>query len=92
MQKKPLKKIVNDKNYRKFRDHFYFIGRSIGVAHSICDLKLIVPNEVPVVFHDSSDYDYHFITKQLANEFEGQCGCLGENIEKNKTFSISIEK
>ena len=43
-------------------------------------------------FHNSSNYDYHFIIKELANKFEGQFECLGENTEKYKTFSIAIEK
>ena len=30
--------------------------------------------------------------KELANEFEGQFECLGENTEKYKTFSVPIEK
>ena len=40
-----------------------------------------MPNEIPVVFHNGSDYDYHFIVKELANEFEVQSDCLGENKE-----------
>ena len=50
-----------------------------------------MPNEIPVVFHNASNYDYHFIIKELANEFEGQFECLGENKEKYKTFSFPIE-
>ena len=49
-------------------------------------------NEIPVVFHNGSNYDYHFIIKELANEFERKFECLGENIEKFKTFSVPIEK
>ena len=45
-----------------------------------------------VVFHNGSNCDYHFIIKELANEFEGQFECLGENTEKFKTFSVPIEK
>ena len=30
--------------------------------------------------------------KELADEFQGQCECLGENTEKYKIFSIPIEK
>ena len=51
-----------------------------------------MPNEIPVVFHNTSNYDYHFIIKELANRFEGQFECLGENSEKYKTFSVLIEK
>ena len=51
-----------------------------------------MPNEIPVVFHKGSNYDYHFIIKELANKFEGQFECLGENTENYKSFSIPIEK
>ena len=51
-----------------------------------------MPNEIPVVFHNGSNHDYHFIIKELTNEFEGQFECLGENTEKYNTFSVQIEK
>ena len=31
-----------------------------------------MPNEIPVAFHNCSNCDYHFIIKELANEFEGK--------------------
>ena len=49
-------------------------------------------NEIPAVFHNGSNYHHHFIIKQLTNEFEGKFECLGENTEKYKSFSVSIEK
>ena len=51
-----------------------------------------MPNEIPVVFHNGSSYDYHFIMKELANEFKGQFECFGKNREKYKTFSVPIVK
>ena len=54
-------KFANDKSYRKARDHCHFIGEYRGVAHSICNLKFNVPNEVAVVFHNRSNYDYIFL-------------------------------
>ena len=68
------------------------VNKYRGAAHSICNLKLNVPNEIPVVFHNSSKYDFHFIFKNLANEFKGKFECLAENTEKYKTFSVPIEK
>ena len=50
-----------------------------------------VPNEI-VVFHNSSNYDYHFMIKELSNEFEGQFEYLGENKEKYKTCSVPIKE
>ena len=32
------------------------------------------------MFYNGSIYDYHFTTKQLAKEFDGQFECVGENI------------
>ena len=51
-----------------------------------------MPNGIPVVFHNGSNYDYHFIIEELANKFEGKFECLGKNAEKYKNFSIPIEK
>ena len=44
------------------------------------------------MFHNGSTYDYHFITKDLTEEFEGEFECLGENAEKYITFSVPIKK
>ena len=51
-----------------------------------------VPKEILIVFHNGSTYDYHFIIKELAKEFEGNFECLGENTEKYITFSVPIKK
>ena len=51
-----------------------------------------IPKEIPVVFHNSSTYDYHFIIKELVKEFEGNFECLGENTEIYITFSVPIKK
>ena len=51
-----------------------------------------MPNKIPVVFHYRSNCDYHFTVKELANKFNRQFECFGENTEKYNTFSVSIEK
>ena len=86
-----LKKLSKNINYQKFRDHCHCTGKYREPAHSICNLKFNVPNEIPVVFHKVSNYDYHFILKELTYEFAGQFEYLGENTEKYKFFSIPIE-
>ena len=55
-------------------------------------MKYKTPKKIPVVFHNGSTYDYHFIIKELAEEFEGQFECLGESTEKYITFSVPIQK
>ena len=82
----------NDKKQQKVRDHCHYTGKYRGAAHNICNLRYKVPKEIPVVFHNGSTYDYHFIIKELAKEFEGNFECLGENTEKYITFSVPIKK
>ena len=43
-------------------------------------------------FYNESNYDYHFIIKELAGESKKQFTSLGENTEKDITFTILIEK
>ena len=45
-----------------------------------------------IAFYSSSNCDYHFIMKKLANKLEGRFKCLVENTANCKTFSIPIEK
>ena len=78
--------------YHKVRDHCHYTGNFREAAHSICNLRYKVPKEIPVVIHNGSTYDYDFIIKQLAEEFEGQFDCIGENTEKYITFSVPIKK
>ena len=80
------------KLYKKVGDHCHFTRKFIAVAHSICNLNDKVPQEIPVKFHNGSKYDYHFIIKELAEEFKGEFECLGENTEKYISFSVPIKK
>ena len=79
----------SNKKYHKVRDH---TGKYKGAAQDICNLRYKIPKEIPVVFHNGSTYDYYFIIKELAEEFEGEFECLGENTEKYITFSVPIKK
>ena len=68
------------------------MGKYTGAAHNNCNLRYKVPKEIPIVFHNGSIYDYHFIIKELGKEFEGNFECLGENTEKYITFSVPIKE
>ena len=82
----------SNKKYHKVRDHYHYTGKYRGAANDICNLRYKIPKEIPVVFNNGSTYDYHFIIKELAEEFEGEFECLGENTEKYITFSVPIKK
>ena len=79
---------MKDKKYCKVRDHCHYTGEYRGAVHSICNLIYSAPNKIPIVFHNGSNYDYHFIIKELAEQFT----CLGENTEEYITFPVPIEK
>ena len=81
----------SNKKYHKVRDYCHYTGKYRDAAHDICNLRYKIPKEIPVVLHNGSTYDY-FIIKELAEEFEGEFECLGENTEKYITFSVPIKK
>ena len=86
-------KYVKDKKCRKGRDYCHYTGEYVGATHSICNLKCSVAKEIPIVFLNGPNYDYHLIIKELAEEFQGDFTCLGvANTEKYITFSVPIEK
>ena len=64
------KKYLKDKKCRKVRDHSHYTGDYRCTAHSIFNLKCSVPKKIPIVFHNGSNYDYHFIIKELAGVFK----------------------
>ena len=55
-------------------------------------LRFNEPNEIPVVFYNGSNYDYHFTIKELVIEFKGQFECLGKILKREKLFSFPTEK
>ena len=85
---------TDDKNkkYHKVIDHCHYTGKYRGAAHDICNLRYKILKEIPEVFHNGSTYDYHFIIKELAEEFEEEFEFLGEILEKYITFSSSNQK
>ena len=91
-----IKKIVTyaEKNLEKLMrkrtisDHFHYTGKCRVFTFSKYKSSYKMPKEIPVVLQDKSDYDYHFIIKELIEEVDGQLECLGENNKKQITFSI----
>ena len=71
--------------HHKVKDHWHYTGKFRGVAHNICNLRYKVLKKIP-------KKDYHFIIKQLTEDFKGQFECFGENTEKYIAFSVPIQK
>ena len=83
---------TDDKKLYKVRDHCHYTEKCRGAVHNICNVRYKIPKEIPIVFHNDSTYDYHFIIKELVKEFDGNFECLGENTEKYITFSVPVKK
>ena len=83
---------MKDKKFCKVRNRCHYTGEYRRAIHSIWNLKYNVPQKIPIVFDNRSNYDYYFIIKELAEEFRKQFTCLGENTEKYITFTVPIEK
>ena len=50
---------------------------------------------IPIVFHNGSDYDYHFIIKELAEKFKKhfkKFPWLGKNTKKHIKLTVPIKK
>ena len=60
-------KYVKDKIYCKVRDHCHYTEQHRGATDSICSLKYSVSKNVPIAFHNGSNYD---LADELADEFE----------------------
>ena len=80
------------KDDKKMKDHCHLNGNYGGAAHNGCNMNYKITKNIPIVFHNLSSYDSHFIIKELANEFGGGLECLGENTEKYISFSVKINK
>ncbi|XP_031789251.1 uncharacterized protein LOC107981634 [Nasonia vitripennis] len=83
------KKLLNDD--AKVRDHCHLTGKYRGPAHATCNLNYQDSKIVPVVFHNLSGYDAHFIITDVSNHFPGQIDLLPLTKEKYISFTKHVE-
>ena len=76
------KKYLKDKKYRKVRYHCHYTWKCRGAGHSINNLTHSMPKKNPIVFHNGSNYNYHFIIKEVAEELKKEFTSSGESTEK----------
>lgn len=72
------------------RDHCHFTGKFRGAAHQDCNLQFRDSRTIPVVFHNLTNYDSHFLIRKLASGFEGNINIIPINSEKYISFVKTV--
>ena len=86
------KKVFGEaKKHRKVRDHDHYTGKFRGAAHSICNLSYSTQKDIPVFFHNGTNYDFNLIIPELAKECRSELHCIPLNGERFMSFSIPIK-
>ena len=70
-------KYLKDQKYFEIRNHCHYTQEYRGGANIICNSKYSVPRKILIGFHNGSNYNYHFIIRELAEEFKKQFTCSG---------------
>lgn len=74
----------------RVRDHCHFTGKYRGPAHQPCNLNYKAEKVIPVVFHNLTCYDAHFIIRELVTRFTGTTSVIPLNKEKYISFTKRI--
>lgn len=74
----------------RVREHSHLDGSIRGYAHRSCNLKYQDSHVIPIVFHNLSGYDAHFLIKEFVKSFSGEISLLPINKEKYISFTKSV--
>lgn len=73
----------------KVAHHDHYTGKVFGAAHKSCNLRVKVVKRIPVLCHNMSGYDGHFILKELRRDDYHRMDVLPMNTLKNKMFTLT---
>ena len=58
----------------------------------ICNMRYSTEIDIPVFFHNGTNYDFNLIITELAKECRSEMKCIPLNTNKYMSFSIPIAK
>lgn len=74
----------------KVRDHSHVTGQFRGAAHQKCNLSYQEAHYVPIIFHNLSNYDAHFIVRTLSNNIPGHVTVIPCTDERYVSFTKAV--
>nr|XP_024218076.1 uncharacterized protein LOC106687159 [Halyomorpha halys] len=78
-------------NNIKVRDHCHLTGTYLGPSCNNCNLRRVNPSFIPVMMYNLSNYDAHFIVKELGN-VSGRVEVIPNSEEKYISFTKHVGK
>ena len=75
------------KNDVKVRHHCHVTGKYRGAAHRDCNINASQNHKIPIVFHNSKNYDAHLIMQELG-KFNFKINEIPNVFEKYMSLSL----
>lgn len=89
-----LRNVIFTEEDIKVRDHSHMSGNFRGAAHQSCNLNYQEAHHIPIIFHNMSNYDIHFIIKGIAinfpNRLQGDVSIIPCTDERYISFTKTI--
>ena len=73
----------------KLRDHCRITGKYRGAAQGKCNLKLKIPRQIPIIFHNLEGYDGHIIFKELNNSNDIDIQVISKTSKKYMSIIVN---
>lgn len=74
----------------RVRDHSHLTGKYRGSAHKTYNLIYQESRNIPIVFHNLTNYDSHFLMKKIATAFDGDISVIPLTDQQYISFTKTV--